>query len=314
MDYKTLGKSNLKVSKIGFGTLTTSPLQRNFSAKMSRELFLYAFNKGINFFDTAELYNNYDHFKLFLENINRDDVIISTKSYAYSKDTAKKSLSKALDEMKTDYIDIFMLHEQESEHTLRGHYEALEYFLDMKEKGIIKSIGISTHFINGVLAANKYEDIDVIHPIVNKKGLGIQDGSIKDMLNALDLAKQNNKGIFAMKPLGGGNLLGDFEKSLDFIKNLSLIDSIAIGMQSEKEVDINIDLLINDNYIPDKYSLNINRKLIIDQWCEKCGKCIQRCNFNALKLKDGKVDVDRQKCTLCGYCSTVCANFYIKII
>ncbi len=46
----------------------------------------------------------------------------------YTEDMAKESLDLALRELDTDYIDIFLLHEQESIHTLRGHYEAIEYF------------------------------------------------------------------------------------------------------------------------------------------------------------------------------------------
>jgi len=59
-----LGNTNIDVSRLCFGSLTISPLQRNLSYEKGAELLKYAFNKGINFLDTAELYNNYEHINL----------------------------------------------------------------------------------------------------------------------------------------------------------------------------------------------------------------------------------------------------------
>jgi len=63
-----------------------------------------------------------------------------------------------------------MLHEQESRLTLKGHREALEYYISMKEKGIIKAVGVSTHNVEVVEACCEMPEVDVIHPIVNKAG------------------------------------------------------------------------------------------------------------------------------------------------
>ncbi|MBG0765600.1 MAG: aldo/keto reductase, partial [Tissierellales bacterium] len=135
-----------KVSRICYGTLSLSKLQSSLSTKEKLYLLNYAYNLGINFYDTAELYDNYNLLKEFLKVKTREEVFISTKSYSYDKITAEKSLEKALKEMNTDYIDIFMLHEQEGINTFKGHYEAVRYFLGCKDKGIIKKFGISTHF------------------------------------------------------------------------------------------------------------------------------------------------------------------------
>jgi len=64
-----------------------------------------------------------------------------------------------------------MLHEQESRLTLKGHREALEYYISMKEKGIIKAVGVSTHNVEVVEACCEMPEVDVIHPIVNKAGM-----------------------------------------------------------------------------------------------------------------------------------------------
>ncbi len=143
----------------------------------------------MNFIDTAELYETYAHIREALKTIPRDKLIIATKSYAWSRETAEESFLKACNELGTDYIDLFMLHEQESEHTLRGHADALAYFLERKEKGDIRAVGLSTHYVAGVKAANKTPEIQVVHPILNKMGLGIQDGTLNDMLHELQIFK-----------------------------------------------------------------------------------------------------------------------------
>lgn len=316
MKVTKLGNTNIDVSRLCFGSLTISPLQRNFSYKKGAELIRYAFDKGINFLDTAELYDNYKHINLFLKDINRKDFVIATKSYSYSKETAEESLMKALKELDTDYIDIFLLHEQESEHTIRGHYEAIQYFIKAKEKGIIRSIGISTHRVEGVLAAAKYNEIDVVHPIINKIGIGIQDGNSNDMIDAIKKCSSLGKGIYGMKPLGGGHLLNNVEEAFNYVQDIEELHSIAIGMQSKLEVDANINLIEKRTIDTDieKKLRKSNRKLHISDWCIGCGKCQNICQHDAIEVVNGKAQVDKDKCVLCGYCGKYCNEFCIKII
>lgn len=273
----------------------------------------YAFYQGINFFDTAEIYQSYHLFKAFLErDIPRKDLYISTKCYAYDRKTAKASLDQALEEMKTPYIDLMMLHEQESEHTLRGHAEALDYFACMKKEGKIRHIGISTHFVQGVLAASGHELIEVIHPIINRSGLGILGGTREDMEKALEWAKKKRKFIFAMKVLGGGHLLKSYPEALRYALGLPWVDSFAIGMQTKEEVDANVSAVM-------KNTIQINpvdgqRKLIIDPYCIGCGKCVDRCQQKALYLEKGRAQIIKERCILCSYCVAACEDFYIKVV
>ena len=218
--------------------------------------------------------------------------------------------------MNTDYVDIFLLHEQESEHTIRGHYEAVEYFLEMKEKGYIRNVGLSTHAVDGVKGALKYKELEIIHPLININGLGIQGGTVDDMVSALNDAHNLGKGIYGMKPLGGGNLLKNFQQCFDFVLNLPVLDSIAVGMQSREEIDVNVSIFegkkINESSL-EKIKAK-ERKLLISQWCRGCGICVERCGQNALRMVDSKVVVDHSKCILCGYCSEACPHFCIKVI
>jgi len=315
MDYNYLGSTGLKVSKLAFGTLTISPLQKNLSVEESLPVMLEAFKQGINFFDTAEGYDNYDHLRNFLKHVNRKAVVISTKTYAYSREQAEKSLEKALKEMDTSYIDLFMLHEQMNEQTIKGHYDAIEYFLEMKKKGIIRAIGISTHFVAGVKAAKYFDAIDIVHPIINKAGIGICDGDLNAMEEAI-MHLKGSKGIFAMKALAGGNLLNTIDEAFDYILNFDGLDAIAIGMQNKNEVIFNVNKFenkqIHDTIVK---ALDFqNRKLHIGDWCIGCGKCVQLCQQKAIQVIHGRAIVNHVKCTCCGYCSQACDEFCIKII
>ncbi|WP_432665302.1 aldo/keto reductase [Wukongibacter baidiensis] len=316
MEYNILGKSDIRVSKLCFGALTIGPLQANLSVDEGSRVINEAIDRGVNFIDTAQLYKTYPYIKRALRSDNAKDIVVATKSYAYSSDTAEESLKEAMDELNRDYIDIFLLHEQENEYTLKGHYEALKYFIKMKEKGFIRAVGISTHTVAAVKAALKFDEIDVIHPLINKNGLGIMDGTAEDMIEALKEAKAINKGIYGMKPLGGGNLLSSIDECFDFVLNLPFLDSIAVGMQRTEEVVANV-LRFNGEKIPEEILNQLsreNRKLHIDFWCKKCGNCVEACGSKALKIKDDKLVVDREKCVLCGYCSSYCPEFCIKVV
>ncbi|HZK33312.1 MAG TPA: aldo/keto reductase [Tissierellaceae bacterium] len=311
----SLGRTGIEVSKLCFGSLTMTPFQANLTIEEGAYLIEYAFSKGINFIDTAEIYDNYHYIKTALKGIKREDFVITTKSYAYTKEMAKESLELALKKLDTDYIDIMLLHEQESIHTVKGHFEAVEYFIKEKEKGRIRAFGISTHRVSGAIAAKEVGEIEIIHPIVNKYGIGIQDGNIENMLKQLKEIKAMGKGIYAMKPLGGGHLIKEVESAFNFVKNLDFIDSIAIGMQSTMEIDANISLLENGYISEDlKKGLQIKkRKLIVADYCIACGKCVARCRQNGIEIVHGKA-TPNENCILCGYCASVCPEFCIKVI
>ena len=316
MEYSILGKTGFNVSRLCFGALTIGPLQRNLEIKEGASVILEAFERGINFIDTAELYGTYGHIKEALSHFDRSKITIISKSYSYDTKTAEKSLEMALRQMNLDYIDGFLLHEQESEHTLRGHYEAFEYFNKMKDKGYIRSIGISTHNVGGVKAANKISEIDIIHPIVNISGLGIHDGTLEEMLAQIKIAYNNNIGIYAMKPLGGGNLIHSYDEAMDYILGIDCIHSIAMGMQSKEEVIANISKLENIA-VPEEVKIKLSSKkrvLAIADWCTRCEACVKKCSHNALALVEDKITVEENKCVLCGYCSKYCKDFCIKII
>jgi aryl-alcohol dehydrogenase-like predicted oxidoreductase len=314
MEYNNLGNTGISVSRICFGSLTVGPLQKNLSLEEGSRVLSRAIDLGINFVDTADLYGTYPFIKNEL--VRKPDLVVATKSYAYDTATAQATLERALKGIGRDYIDIFLLHEQEGPLTLKGHEEALQFFIRQKEKGRIRAVGISTHFVAAVRAAAKMKEIDVIHPILNFQGLGIVDGSREDMEQAVSEAWYRGKGIYTMKPFGGGHLLKSYKPALDYILNLPYVHSVAMGMQRLEEVDANINYLAHRS-VPEELTQRLaryERELIIQYWCQGCGECIKRCRQGALVLHEGKAQVDKSKCILCGYCGSVCKELAIKVI
>ena len=133
MEYVILGETQLRVSRLCFGALTIGPLQRNMSQQEGGAILRKALEAGINFIDTAQLYGTYSYIRQALKGWT-GQVIIASKSYAYTAKDMQVALEEARRELDLDVIPIFLLHEQESEHTIRGHWSALEYLLTAKAK------------------------------------------------------------------------------------------------------------------------------------------------------------------------------------
>ncbi|MEW5921981.1 MAG: aldo/keto reductase [Bacillota bacterium] len=317
MQYRVLGKTGLLVSRLCFGTLTMGPLQANLSLEEGAALLSEAFAAGVNFWDTAESYRNYQYLRLALKKTGALPVIAS-RTYAYSADGAKASLEKARRELDLDVIPIFMLHEQESALTLAGHRPALAYLCEARERGLIKAVGISCHTVAAVRAAIHFPELDVIHPLINYQGIGIKDGTAAEMLAAMRSAFKQGLGIYGMKVLGGGHLGGSAEKALTFARRLDCLDAMAVGMASRDELIVNLCYLQGDKPPLDAVTrlARIKRRLKVEDWCSGCGSCIKACPQGALSVvekKKRRAVVDRERCILCGYCGAACLEMCLKI-
>lgn len=315
MQYRPLGRTGILVSRLCFGALTIGPLQANLSLREGAAVIRRALESGVNFIDTAELYRTYPYIREAARGFGRD-VVVCSKCYAYTYQDMKQSVEKALTELERDYIDIFMLHEQESALTVKGHWEAFGYLLEAREKGLIRAAGISTHHVSGVLAAAEFPEIDVVHPMFNIEGIGIADGTKEDMLAAIKGAADAGKGIYSMKALGGGNLLARPEEALKYVLSVPEICSVAVGMSTVQEVAYNT-LLFSGKQVPEELKSAVRRqtrRLHIEEWCRGCGLCVRRCRAGALEIAGGRVKVDEGLCVLCGYCGSACPEFCIKVI
>lgn len=308
-----LGWQGPEVSEVCFGSLAISPLQGRVTAEQGIDVFDYAVEQGVNWVDTAEIYDNYPQLRVVLS--RHPEVRVVTKSYAVSGAEMRQSIEKARRGLGRETLDFFLLHEQESAWTLRGHEEAWGELLKAKADGRVRWIGISTHAVAGVKAGALQTGLDVIHPLINFQGLGIIDGDREDMLEAIAFAHDLKIGIYAMKVFGGGHLGGSPQEAMAFVRSIPGVQAMALGMSSRTEVEYNLRFF-EGKEIPSELAQEVRhkkRELYIADWCQGCGLCIEVCPQGALSLS-GQARVDPEACVLCGYCGRVCPHFCLKIV
>jgi len=153
----------------------------------------------------------------------------------------------------------------------------------------VGAVGVSTHAPEVVAAAAEIEDIDVIHPLVNQRGLGLLDGTVEEMTVAIERAGRAGKGIYAMKVLGGGHLAVTPENAAEafaFVRGLAHIQAVAVGVKSREE--LLLDLALLEGRTPPAALAGAvagrKKRLFIEEHCEGCGRCVEACRYGALNL------------------------------
>jgi ferredoxin len=111
-------------------------------------------------------------------------------------------------------------------------------------------------------------------------------------------------------------MIGQLEESFNFVRNIKGINSIAVGMVNQEELEVNLKIFNNEEISQELFYKKIKptKKLFISSFCKGCGTCVKACPNNALSLKNGKAVVDHKLCILCGYCNPVCPEFAIRLI
>ncbi|NOZ25970.1 MAG: aldo/keto reductase [Nitrospirae bacterium] len=191
MERVRLGNTDIEVSRLGIGTGTAHPSGHCAQALMSTGelagLLLFAFDRGINFWDTAVQYGTHPHVREALRGVRRSDVVISTKlTTSGTKDTLRE-FNSALKELGVDYIDVCLLHAVRTEHELKTRAGALYTLLELKEQGRIRAVGMSSHGLGALKAVTAVSGIDAVWVRINLAGLNMDAGSlgIYDRLAAL---------------------------------------------------------------------------------------------------------------------------------
>lgn len=316
MNYFELGNTGLRVSELCFGALPLGPLQANLSIEEGGSLILQALQQGVNFIDSAEIYGTHQHIKWALDRY-QGEVVLATKSPALTYEQMQQSVAKCLEELGVDSIAIFHLHAARDSKPLQNRAEVLEALVELKAAGLIKNIGVSTHSVTAVREAAQDPRVDVVFPLVNKRGLGILDGSLDEMIAAISLARCNGKGVYAMKAFGGGTMIDDLEGNLKFVREAAGIPVVAVGMIRDVELEMNLKLFEG---APISAELRTKaggyRKVakVIVGLCKGCGRCLQGCHSGAIRMVDGKGFIDVNQCLMCGYCSRECPEFAIRVI
>lgn len=220
MKYRTLGKTNLKVSEIGFGgwAIGGNSYGQTDDAESLRAIQL-ALESGVNFFDTADIYGNGHSETLIGQALEgrRDQAVIASKvgwdfyhggtRHNFTPDYIEFACHKTLERLRTDYLDLYQLHNPNLETLSREElYRPLE---KLKQEGKIRFYGISIHVPREGLAAIQLGHSDTLQLIYNL----IDQRPAAELL---PLALEKNIGVIAREPFACGLLTGKYNKEVVF--------------------------------------------------------------------------------------------------
>jgi len=263
---RKLGKTGFEINPIGFGGI---PIQR-LSFEDSDRLLEEAVKNGVNFYDSSRVYTDSEEKMGRILSKFRDKVFIATKSYNREKQGILRDIEVSLKKFKTDYIDLYQLHNIGNYSQLNkalGKDGALEGLIQAKEEGYIKAIGITGHkpwIIKSALQQFEFDTIQIPCNIIE----------IKCFEDLVPFAKEQNTGIIAMKPVAGG-ALKNVVLNLRFILTNN-IDVVIPGMDKVKQVKENLSVLENMKPLneQEKNILNKEKEELGEEFCRRCEYCM----------------------------------------
>lgn len=311
-----LGRTDLQVSRLAYGSLPLGPLQANLSPEEGGELIRFAIDLGVNILDTAELYGTYQHIREGLKGEKKKVHVIS-KTHAATADDARKHVERALREMELPKLDVVHIHGARLKNPFVDRADVFAEMKKMQQEGLIDFLGLSTHYICAVLQAAEQPDIDVIHPLINRTGMGILDGTAEQMAAAIAYAANKDKGVYGMKALAGGNLIKEARACFRYVLDLPGMHALAVGMLSKQEISGNFTLTNTgqaDPLVWRELEKRERKIQIMEQFCKGCGACVPACTNQCIYLEDGTAKIKREDCILCGYCAAACPEFMIRVV
>ena len=264
MEYRILGRTGLKVSRMGFGGI---PIQR-IDAKGTRALMLRLRDEGINYIDTARGYTvSESYLGEALEGI-RGDFILATKSMSRTKEAMAKDIDISLGNLRTDYIDLYQVHNpsvaQLEQVVAPGG--ALEALLEAKAAGKIGHIGLTAHSLEVFTMGLEMPWVETImfpYNIVESQGIDL-------------IAKCAEKGIgfIDMKPLAGG-AIEDATLALRYVCANNNVTITIPGMAELSELDQNLAAVNDTTPLTDADFARMDaiRKDLGTHFCRRCNYC-----------------------------------------
>lgn len=261
-----LGSTEIKVNKNGFGAL---PIQR-ISHEDAGELLKMAYNAGINFFDTARFYTDSETKIGEALGDVRENIYIATKTAAQNFDDFWKDLNTSLNNLKTDYIDIYQFHNpsfcpKPGDGT--GLYEAM---LEAKAQGKIRHIGITNHRLNvanEAIESGLYETLQFpFNYLATEKEHEL-----------VEVCRSKNMGFIAMKALSGG-LITNSKAAYAYQAEYDNVLPIW-GVQRKSELEEFISYIDNPPVMDDEIRAVIekDKKELAGNFCRGCGYCVPTC-------------------------------------
>lgn len=264
MQYRTLGRTGLKVSRMGLGGI---PVQR-IDPETTKSLVRYLHGAGVNYIDTARGYTvSEEYLGYALEGI-RQDFVLATKSMARTKVAMAADIDISLKNLRTDYIDLYQIHNPSAGdlETVLAPGGALEALQEAKAAGKIGHIGITLHPVELFRQAVDFPWVETIMFPYN-----LVETQAEEWISA---CKERNIGFICMKPLAGG-AIDDATLALRYINSNPDVTVVIPGMATTEEAEQNL-AATNDTTPLAQWELDkiqTIRDELGTQFCRRCNYC-----------------------------------------
>lgn len=278
---RVLGRTKQEVTTLALGTWPCGK-SRDVGVNDIARLVQEAIDLGINFVDSARVYDNAEEGIGKGLGKRRDQVFLTTKVWADTADEAAKSLEESLRQLRTDHVDLVYLHSVGSRNVPRAMASggAIEYLLRQKEKGTTRFIGISGHSRpKTFVPLLKTGHIDVLMPAMNF----VDRHTYNFEQTVLPVAREHQVGVVCMKVFGG--MQGGFAKAsgpnpgpmvrkamlqqaIRYSLGLPGVATVVIGPHTVEQLRENVKMVRNYTPLSDAEDQSLNQlgKKLAQTW------------------------------------------------
>jgi aryl-alcohol dehydrogenase-like predicted oxidoreductase len=248
-DWVTLGKSNVKVTRLAFGTGTMSgKVQRDLGQDQFNRLVRYAYDNGVRFFETAESYGDMHRMLgIALKGIPRDSYRLMSKITTHGDADPQEKIDELRKLAQTDYFDIMLLHWQ---HTSTWPTESLKWqdaILEAKHKHAVVAQGASVHGLPGLrkFPGNEFLEVAMIRMNHNGTRMDAEDyntnglGNVAEVTEHVKQVKAERMGVISMKLIGEGAFTKreDRQAAMKYAFRKAGVDAVTVGYKNTAEID-----------------------------------------------------------------------------
>jgi aryl-alcohol dehydrogenase-like predicted oxidoreductase len=247
-DTVTLGKSNVKVTRLAFGTGThNGAVQRALGQDGFNALVRHAWDRGIRFFETCDSYPQmHEMLGIALKGMPRDSYQIMSKITTDSGDPQQR-WDELRKQIGSDYFDIMLLHVQQGDNWPERSKRWQDAILEAQHKQIIRARGASVHGLPALRQVPRNQWLQVAMIRMNHKGTKMdndpngwnQPGDVPEVVQHVHQARQAGMGVISMKLIGEGAFVNreDRQKAMKFAFQNAGVDCVTVGYKSPAEID-----------------------------------------------------------------------------
>ena len=251
VDQVPLGKTGLKLSRLGIGCGTNSGrVQQELGQEGFNRLIRYAYDQGITYIDIARSYRTHGMLREAIKGLPREKLFIQTKMGG-NPDKPLEDIDRYRQDYGVDYIDSLLIHCTITPTWEEERKRVMEAMQEAKDKKIIRAHGVSCHSLPALARGVELDWVDVHLVRVNPQGSHMDTADSKTwnaqsnvshvpaVMEQIALMRKKGRGVIGMKIMGEGDFTKpeDREKSIRLAMQGKLLDCVTIGFKSPAEID-----------------------------------------------------------------------------